>query len=251
MLPRDLDFEHIRRYISIRDVADALQLEVSGKMVRCWRPENHQHGDRTPSVGLYIRRNTARCFVCDPRSLSTIDLVMSVLGVDITSAARWIAERFEVPSLPKGKHLRSRFRWPERFRIGTSDSRLDVIMRSGIWALLTPKQHSILPALNTFTPTNETKVKISYRGLARYANVRSHSTISAAIRRFESLHFLRKCRKSTDDGFRDCSAYEWTLENPKFLEIADAQHNKQRAEIEAERNLRAKARANRKRRTYY
>src|SRR5712691_4768961 len=99
------DFSYIRVRVPIRDVARELGLEVLGNMVRCWRPERHQHEDRTPSVGLHIRRNTARCFVCDPRSLSTIDLVMSVQGASVKSAARWIAERFQVPGLPKGKHL--------------------------------------------------------------------------------------------------------------------------------------------------
>jgi len=171
---------------------------------------------------------------------------MSVQGVNVTSAARWIAERFQVPSLPKGKHLESRSRWPERFRIGAGDSRISVLIRSGIWALLTPKQHSILPVLDTFAPPNETKVIISYRGIARYAKVGSHSTVSSAIRRFQSFHFLVRVGSSAEDGVRNCNAYEWTLDDPAFLEIADSEYQKQRAEIEAERNLRAEARANRR-----
>jgi hypothetical protein len=176
--------------------------------------------------------------------------VRSVLGVDIISAARWIAQRFEVPNLPKGKHLGSRSRWPERFRIGTTDSRLNALVRSGIWALLTPKQHSILPVLATFTPTNETMVTISYRGIARYAGVGSHSTIATALRRFQSFHFVCKSRTPTEGGFRNCNSYQWTLENPKFLEIAATQQKKQRADIEAERILRAEVRAHRKGRYY-
>lgn len=237
------DFEYIRRHVPIRDITNRLGLDVQGKMVRCWRPERHQHGDRTPSVGVHIRRNTARCFVCDSRSLSTIDLVMSVRGLDVKSAARWIAERYPVPSLPKGKHLESRSRWPERFRIGASDSRLSVLIRSGIWVLLSPAQRSILPVLDTFTQANETKVTISYRGIARYASIGSHSTISSAIRRFQSFHFLHKGHSATEGGFRNCNVYEWTLDNPVFMEIANSEHQKQQAEIEAERSLRAEAKA--------
>ncbi len=243
---RNLDFEYIRRTISIRDVAVALELEIAGKMVRCWRPERHKQGDRTPSVGLNIRANTARCFVCDSRSLSTIDLVMSIRNIDMLSAALWIAAHFRVPSLPKGKHLTSHSRWPENFRVGTSDSRLDVLVRSGIWALLTPKQHSILPVLDTFTPTNEAMVTISYRGIARYAGVGSHSTIASALRRFQSFHFLCKCHRFEEGGFRGCNAYRWTLDNPQFLEIAETHQKKYRLEIEAERTLRAEAKAYRK-----
>jgi hypothetical protein len=57
------DFEHIRRKVPIRKIARDLGLAISGNMVHCWRLENHQNGDRTPSVGLHVRKNTAKCFV--------------------------------------------------------------------------------------------------------------------------------------------------------------------------------------------
>lgn len=245
-MSRNLDFEYIRRSIPIQGIAEALGLRISGKMVRCWRPERHKNEDRTPSVGLNIRANTARCFVCDSRSLSTIDLVMSIRSIDILPAARWIAAHFQVPSLPKGKHLATHSRWPENFRVGTRDSRLEVLVRSGIWALLTPKQHSILPVLDTFTPANEGMVTISYRGIARYAGVGSHSTIASALRRFQSFHFLQKRHRFEEAGFRGCNAYRWTLDNPNFVEIAKSHQEKHRLEIEAERTLRAEARTLRK-----
>src|SRR5262249_28282336 len=55
-------------------------------------PENHKHGDRTPSVGIHERRNWVMCFVCDARTLSSIDLVMSVLQVERHAAVQWISE---------------------------------------------------------------------------------------------------------------------------------------------------------------
>ena len=81
----------------------------------------------------------------------------------------------------------------------------------GYGPCLHPKNNSILPVLDTFTPPDETKVMISYRGIARYAKVKSHSTVSSAIRRFQNLHFLRKAYSSAKDGFRNCNVYEWTL----------------------------------------
>jgi len=108
-------------------------------------------------------------------------------------------------------------------------------------------QRSILPVLDTFTPANEAKVTISYRGIARYASVGSHSTVAAALRRFQTLHILRKRNsRAAQDGFRSCGTYEWTMDDPEFLEIASARNRKQREEIEAERSLRAEAKTRRK-----
>lgn len=76
------DLEYIKAWLPVAEVAAALELEVVGNMVRCWRPEKHQHGDRTPSVGIDRRRNRVRCFVCDGRAYSGIDLVEKVMGYD-------------------------------------------------------------------------------------------------------------------------------------------------------------------------
>ena len=111
------DFEHIKQKVPIHEIARQLNLDVIGNSVRCWRPENHQHGDRTPSVGLDKRRNRARCFVCDGKALSVIDFVMSVLGVALSEAIRWIVKRHPVPDIPKGSHFKPQQRWPERFRV--------------------------------------------------------------------------------------------------------------------------------------
>lgn len=175
------DLAYIRRCVPIDDVAKRLGLQVSGKMVRCWRPDNHEHGDRTPSVGLNSRRNIAKCFVCDGRALSPIDLVMSVREEDLAAAVRWIVARFEVPAAPKGRHIQPPKRWLERFRIGTNGGSLETLIRSGIWASLTPAQRSLIPVLQTFMESGTSKVKISYRGMMRYAGVRSHSTISSSL----------------------------------------------------------------------
>jgi len=44
------DISYIKSSVPIAEVAGLLGLEVIGNMIRCWRTENHQHGDRTPSV---------------------------------------------------------------------------------------------------------------------------------------------------------------------------------------------------------
>ena len=236
----------MRRSIPIRAVAEQLGLRIAGKLVHCWRPEKHQHGDRTPSVGLQERRNIARCFVCDSRPLSPIDLVESVLKLDLFAAVRWLGSRYQIPDAPKGKHIEHQGRWPERFQVGRSSSGLEVLIRSGIWACsLTPAQRSILPVLEAFADVGN--VTISYRGIMRYSGVRSPSTVAAALRRFRSLRILAVETARAGDGLRACNSYQLTFDHPVFWKLANETYNAQKQAIAKERELRADARRQRRR----
>ena len=209
---------------------------------------NHQHSDRTPSVGLQERRNVARCFVCDQRALSPIDLVMSVLSLDLRAAVKWITARYDVPTAPRGKHIQHRNRWPERFRIGAGAFPFDTLIRSGIWASLTPSQRSILPVLQTFAGNGSTDstVTISYRGLMRYAGVGSHSTVATALKRFQALHLVHVQKGADNGGLRACNRYRLTFDEPAFLASANKELEKLRNEIALERQLRSSARQQRR-----
>jgi len=46
------DLKYINRNVPIIDVARALGLDVGASNIRCWRPELHQNGDRTPRLGF-------------------------------------------------------------------------------------------------------------------------------------------------------------------------------------------------------
>jgi hypothetical protein len=116
---------------------------------------------------------------------------MSVLGLDFRAALQWITSRYQVPAVAKGKHIQYMERWSETYRVGASGSALETLIRSGIWAALTPAQRSIVPVLDTFADTGTHTVTISYRGMMRYAGVRSQSTVATALKRFRALRFLR------------------------------------------------------------
>jgi hypothetical protein len=76
-----------REMIPISEVMRLLAIEPgAGGMWRCWRTENHNHGDRTPSMSIVPGHNRVKCFVCDRRSLSTVQLVMDHEGLDCTDA---------------------------------------------------------------------------------------------------------------------------------------------------------------------
>ena len=244
MLPF-VDLEYVRRSISIRDVVKRLGLEVAGSMVRCWRPENHQNGDRTPSVGLYTKQNAARCFVCDPIRLSTIDVVRSVLKKDLMGAIQWFTSHYIVPEAPKGKHLPKVHALEHPFCIRGDWSPMELLIRTGLWAAFTPGQKAIFPVLAIFADANSESATISYRALMRLTNIRSHSTVSRALKRFEAIHLLQRTRKREQTGLRSCGSYKLCVENPEFQELARNCYETRIAQSREERELRQKERRRR------
>ncbi len=170
---------------------------------------------------------------------------MGVLGVDLPGAVRWITARFQVPAAPKGKHSQHQERWPEQFRVGASGLRFEVLVRCGIWASLTPSQRSLIPVLETFADPLTHKVTISYRGMMRYAGLRSQSTVSVALKRFRALRFLRVESGKDREGLRACNTYELCFDDAEFLAIANECFPRLRQEVEQERALRKSARRKR------
>src|SRR5437763_16764218 len=89
------DISWIKKNVKVLEVAKALGLRIRQRRAKCWRPENHTHGDAEPSLHFFERRNRVRCFVCDMRGgHSCVDLVMGTLNLNVGDAVRWIAERF-------------------------------------------------------------------------------------------------------------------------------------------------------------
>jgi hypothetical protein len=85
------NMKSIRENVPIADVVDALGLHNNGRKLRCWRPG---HEDEHPSVGIDKTRNRVKCFRCDSKQLSNIDLVASVLNLSTYEASVWIGDRF-------------------------------------------------------------------------------------------------------------------------------------------------------------
>jgi hypothetical protein len=232
--------QYIRKRIPIRNVALALGLSVRGKAAHCWRIENHRNGDSRPSI-WFTRWNRGRCHVCDEASWSNIDVVMMVMGIGTFEAVGWIAARFEVPSIPKGRHLSERQRWTPRFRVGTGDL-LENFVRSGLLSELTGAEAKVLQVLIALCDHHQGVAVISYLGIMRYAGIGSFSTVRAAIKRLQSLHFLAVTPHRNDVNFRDCNEYRLTPDDPEFLSLAYDTCQRHRDEIDAQRSLRAERR---------
>ncbi len=89
------DIEAIKqaRINNIVKVAEDTGLGVKNNCARCFCPQNHQHGDRTPSLSFDQRSNSFRCWVCKDVHGDVIDLVMMVLGLSFPDALKFLADR--------------------------------------------------------------------------------------------------------------------------------------------------------------
>ena len=237
------DIAWIRQRVPIADVATALGLTVIGGMVRCWRPDAHQHGDRTPSVGLDADRNKAKCFVCDERQISNVDLVMNVVGLDTRAAVLWIAEHFDVHYLPKGARLVAAERWPSRYLASRPKNPFSLLIRSGVWATLPATAQSVLNVLLEFADERD-ECRISYGGIARYGGIGGTATVSRALKLLQELHAVEAVerRPLVARVPRDAGCYRLTLSSPELSALAEGTHAVAQRDIAVERELRAKRR---------
>lgn len=234
------DMEFIRSKIRIADVATGLGLKLSGRnAAHCWRTERHQNGDRTASISF--RRNKATCYVCDARPLSTLDLVIAHEGFGLLDATCWICARWNVPNLAKGKKLIRSERWRSG-RVGVSHFPFEELIRSGYWASLDDASRAILPALVCFADPSTGEAEISYKALARYSGKRSDTTISAVIKKFERLG-LMKVFRANDGTFRKCGRYRLDWGNEHFQSVIASSLETLKVDRDAERSLRAEAKA--------
>lgn len=243
------DLGWINRSLPIADVAKALGLRVEGNMIQCWHPERHQHGDRTPSVGIRKTTNRAKCFGCDTRPIGVVDLVVDVLRIDLKEAIRWIEEHFEVKRIPKGKHLESRSK-EHPYRVGY-ERPVELLVKSGIWATFGPQTQRIVPVLLAFAERAEKNTLVvtsSYRRLMRFSGVKSPNSISKGTRQLEEIGWLEIHQTKTPDGsvLKNVNTYILTPESDAILELANGMASQLRAEIAAERELRKQRRRARK-----
>lgn len=239
------DIEWAKGRIPIQDVARNLGLEIHGRMIRCWRPENHQCGDRTPSVGIQLRANRVKCFVCDGKRLSTVDLVMSVLGLDTFSALLWLDARFDIPRIPRGKNLGCKSKCVRPYRVGVSGSRLEAIIRSGLYAEMSQSEIRLLDTLAVFADPDAGTARLSYMGLRTYSGIKKDWTISKALKRLANMHALEVIRGRGGDGLATCNVYRLTLEDSRFVTLMNECQASTHGEIEAQRFLREQARTRR------
>ena len=242
------DISWIKKNVPILEIAKALGLRIRHHRTRCWRPENHAHGDTDPSLHLCARRNRATCFVCDTRGgHSNVDLGRNILGIDVGPAVRWIAGRFVVPNVKRGRPVNSGIKQPVPYRVGVHGSELEVLVRSGMWGQLSAAERSILVALHEFRDQESGLTRMSYGAILRYAGIAGRTTVSNALTHLQRFHLIQVHQGARIGITRECSMYRVTLEDPKFLNLCNEIYNRSRKEIEQERAYRKELRNDRQR----
>jgi len=240
----------INRHIPVAEVGRALDLRFDGSTkIHCWKPEQHKNGDRTASVGIRRKNNTVKCFGCDSKPLGPVDLVMNVLGLNgPADAAVWIAERFSVPCIPKGKHLKQ----PARPLVRAGfEGDIGILVLSGLWAELSAPARCIVPVLLSHAdrePGKDTaEVRISYRAISRYSGVASPNAVAEALGQLEEIGWLKRQEdpQRAPNRLRAVNTYLLAPQADSDIELAEAQWKQTREAIEGEREIRRRRRAER------
>ena len=98
----DEELKQFKESLSITAVAQALGIDVVRGKFRCFFPQRHVHGDRTPSVSISEERGLFRCWVCDDVRGDVISLVQQYRGCSFLEALGWLKETY--PFLVSGSH---------------------------------------------------------------------------------------------------------------------------------------------------
>ncbi|MGL1904132.1 MAG: toprim domain-containing protein [Fibrobacterales bacterium] len=85
------EIAHLKDLNPIEVIAAELGVAVVRGRARCIFPENHAHGDRTPSMS--IGKGSYKCWVCDSVWGDVINFVMQVQGSSFAQALVWLASR--------------------------------------------------------------------------------------------------------------------------------------------------------------
>jgi DNA primase len=85
------DIEAIKEANPILDVLRDLGMPAQNNRIRCPRPENHSHGDRSPSVSVWPDRGQFKCWVCADVKGDVIDLVRLARGCTFREALEYLA----------------------------------------------------------------------------------------------------------------------------------------------------------------
>jgi hypothetical protein len=244
------DFAWINKKLPIADVARKLGLNFgTNHLIHCWHPDLHHNGDRTASVGIRPLNNTVKCFgcACDGGPFGPIDLVMDVLNLDsLAQAGTWIVEHFEVPFLPKGKHLKQ----PSRRIVRAGfEGDIGLLVQSGLWSKLSVPARCIVPVLLQFAREVEGKptcrIEMSYRAISRYSGVKSPNAVARALRELEQIKWLRRETAPSDSVVRATNLYILTPQSDELRELANTMTRQKRDEIKAEREFRRQNRCER------
>jgi hypothetical protein len=185
----------------VADVAYRLGLKGDGRKFDCFR---ETHPSDKPRRGLSVngKTNTLKCFGCNGKPLSTIDLVMEMHGCDVGAAIRWLAGCY--PSVPMAKVKASGAIKQSNYK---SEMTLQDLVLSPGWAAMGLSERAIITALAARCPkagSEQWTIRCTYQKIAEWASVSRRTAITGmeGLRKRRAVHtsLVRTNRKS-DRGF--------------------------------------------------
>jgi len=226
-----LDFKFIRTQVPIGAVARKLGMDVLGDNVaRCWR-----HDDRNPSLSLFKKRNVAKCHVCDSFSFSNIDLVMMFFGWEgkegMLRAAAWIAQRFDVRTIPKYARLASRK--PTAVGRAGRDLLADLLTSGSLSEI---SYAARLATMALVALVEDGPRRISYGELLRRSGVRSKTQVAEAVRFAARIGLVERQLQPRDGVIKGTTMYRLTADSERFLAhlASCSRRQREQAAVEAE-----------------
>ncbi len=87
------DLEALKAANPLPDVLAELGISVVNNRFNCLNPQNHKHGDRTPSVSIWPDRGFFKCWVCPDFKGDVIDLLKQTKGFSFREAVRYLENR--------------------------------------------------------------------------------------------------------------------------------------------------------------
>ena len=99
------DIEAVKAAHPILNVLSDLGIPVQHGRIRCPRPQNHAHGDRTPSVSIWPDKGIFKCWVCPDVKGDVIDLVRLARDCSFKDALAFLGGPSPTASPPVGPSL--------------------------------------------------------------------------------------------------------------------------------------------------
>jgi hypothetical protein len=153
---------------------------------------------------------------------------------------------FPVPSIPARRHLAGAGRRGERVKSG-----LALLIRSGLWAQLSPAAKAIAPVLlemaeKDSAASERMTVQLSYVGITRTSGIKSPNAIrSALVELGEAGLMLPPGGRAPGKLVQETARYTMTPYSEELLEMAQATAQQAKDEIAAGVELRARQRRER------
>jgi hypothetical protein len=242
------DLAYIRQNIPIEEVwsylADECGLEpVNNHMARCFRPEAHQNGDRTPSLH-FSKNNKCKCQSCDSGPYySNLDLVQKVWRCDLREAIRWFSCHWEIPTTRPGRPAGTHKPVMTSYRVGRGGP-LEAIVRSGLFGEMSFAAGKLLTVLAAVQDEHN-ECDWSYPSLQRAAGIASSDTLHTAIEDLRGLHILTVGRAVRPGERNAHNVYRLTLDHPELAGLISSTYRANQYANSEERRLRTEARKNR------